>query len=902
VRSVGTAPALRALRRSSMEIAIEVEGVVKRFGTTRALDDVSFAVGTGKVMALLGPNGAGKTTLVRILTTLLQPDSGRATVAGFDVQKDAKTIRAMIGLASQYATVDELLTGRENLELVGLLYHLDKARYRARAQEALERMTLTGAGDKPVKTYSGGMRRRLDLAASLIGRPPILFLDEPTTGLDLRTRNELWALIEELVSEGTTVLLTTRYMEEAEHRDPTWVLSLPMDVGMQQLAESLGTLANGSAGTRGSREEAGKNSAPLFLVSGAYSDDHLLSGPVWTVLGLVPAHRRHTEQRLLDLRTGTLVKVGDEGVGLRSMRFVSAAMPHAMAFRAEAIPSHLASGDPLQQPRDTAVFECHDDTKMSLARTGHKGCQISIAARDRVETMADLRTVQRMAAWAAASSGEVNFDEARQRLKEMEDVGFDVLLAEHHEAWARRWADAEVVIEGDTYAELASRFAVFHLLTSAVDTGESAVGARGLTGDAYAGHVFWDADVFVLPALAALRPTAARSMLEYRLRRLPVARVAARTRGLRGARFPWESAADGTDVTPRQVLGRHHKLIPINTGLREEHIVADVGWAATCYADWTGDNEFLTGAGRDLLIETARYWASRIVQGPDGRGHLYGLMGPDEYHEVVDDNAYTNVMARWNLRKGADLLGAPADTEEAGAWRSLAEGMADGWDSQRGIYEQFAGYFELEPLLMSEVARPPVAVDLLLGVERVAESQLIKQSDVLMLHHLVPQEVEPGSLASCLAFYEPRTAHGSSLSPAISASLFARAGEPERALDLFRVAARLDLDDLTGTAARGLHLATMGGLWQALAYGFLGLRPSADTLGIDPCLPANWSALGLRLKFSGHRVGIRAEHNQVSITCDAPLVVRIGKDRLEWCQPPGASFSLVQSSRVGSHQ
>ena len=200
-----------------VDAAIEVDHVSKRFGTTLALDDVSLEVEAGAVLALLGPNGAGKTTLVRVLTTLLQPDSGRASVAGFDVGKEAKAIRTMIGLAGQYATVDELLTGRENLELVGLLYHLEKVEYERRATEALERMTLVEAGDKPVKTYSGGMRRRLDLAASLIGRPPILFLDEPTTGLDPRTRNDLWALIEELVAEGTTVLLTTQYMEEAEH-------------------------------------------------------------------------------------------------------------------------------------------------------------------------------------------------------------------------------------------------------------------------------------------------------------------------------------------------------------------------------------------------------------------------------------------------------------------------------------------------------------------------------------------------------------------------------------------------------------------------------------------------------------------------------------------------------------
>jgi len=191
--------------------------VSKRFGSTLALDNVSLSVEAGRVLALLGPNGAGKTTLIRILTTLLSPDSGRARVAGMDVQREPRAIRSLIGLAGQYASVDELLTGRENLELVGLLYHLQRSEYRLRSQEALERMTLTEAGDKPVKTYSGGMRRRLDLAASLIGRPPILFLDEPTTGLDPRTRNGLWQFIEELVAEGTTVLLTTQYMEEAEH-------------------------------------------------------------------------------------------------------------------------------------------------------------------------------------------------------------------------------------------------------------------------------------------------------------------------------------------------------------------------------------------------------------------------------------------------------------------------------------------------------------------------------------------------------------------------------------------------------------------------------------------------------------------------------------------------------------
>jgi ABC-2 type transport system ATP-binding protein len=195
---------------------IEVESISKQFGSTRALDDVDLSVDRGTVLALLGPNGAGKTTLVKILTTLLKPDEGRARVAGCDVVRDATRLRAAIGLAGQYAAVDELLTGRENLELVGLWYHLEKDEYRRRAQEVLERFSLLDAGDRLVKTYSGGMRRRLDIGASLIARPPVLFLDEPTTGLDPRTRNELWLFIEELVAAGTTVLLTTQYMEEAD--------------------------------------------------------------------------------------------------------------------------------------------------------------------------------------------------------------------------------------------------------------------------------------------------------------------------------------------------------------------------------------------------------------------------------------------------------------------------------------------------------------------------------------------------------------------------------------------------------------------------------------------------------------------------------------------------------------
>jgi ABC-2 type transport system ATP-binding protein len=195
---------------------IEAHGLVKHYGEVKALDGFDLFVPEGTVLGLLGPNGAGKTTAVSILTTLLAPDSGQAAVAGVDIATSPTEVRRRIGLSGQYAAVDENLTGRENLDMIGRLYHLGRKRAASRAGELLERFSLSDAGDRLVKTYSGGMRRRLDLAGALVAEPPVLFLDEPTTGLDPRSRNELWDVIEELVDRGRTVLLTTQYMDEAD--------------------------------------------------------------------------------------------------------------------------------------------------------------------------------------------------------------------------------------------------------------------------------------------------------------------------------------------------------------------------------------------------------------------------------------------------------------------------------------------------------------------------------------------------------------------------------------------------------------------------------------------------------------------------------------------------------------
>ena len=203
-----------------MSDVITASGLVKRYrtrsGEVRALDGLDLAVPEGSVLGLLGPNGAGKTTAVRILATLVEPDEGSATVAGIDVRRDPAGVRRRIGLSGQYAAVDEYLTGFENLDMVGRLYKLGRTRSRERARELLERFDLADAGDRPAKGYSGGMRRRLDLAGALVANPPVLFLDEPTTGLDPRSRNGMWDVIRELVRGGTTLLLTTQYLEEAD--------------------------------------------------------------------------------------------------------------------------------------------------------------------------------------------------------------------------------------------------------------------------------------------------------------------------------------------------------------------------------------------------------------------------------------------------------------------------------------------------------------------------------------------------------------------------------------------------------------------------------------------------------------------------------------------------------------
>ncbi|MGQ0824496.1 MAG: glycosyl hydrolase family 65 protein [Actinomycetota bacterium] len=646
-------------------------------------------------------------------------------------------------------------------------------------------------------------------------------------------------------------------------RRPGWYVAIDgVDHATERAREALLTIADGRIGTSGAPLLTHPSATANTFVGGVYDGEgpgtHLAELPSWDRLpGLLTGADRL--ERVLDLRTGILAERA-AALGLASVRFVARSAPGTGVLRARL-------DHELSEPADTEEVDVVSSTNGGVAIAVGETSVPGSASRDRIAVYEPFTTGDDTAAERAL---------ARVRLGTA--TGFDALLAGQRTGWAQRWEHADVAIDGDAELQLAMRLGLFHLMASVPDDGEAAVGARGLSGPGYRGHVFWDADVFVLPFLAATYPEAARAMLEYRVRRLPAALAAARAEGRSGARFAWESAATGADVTPSAVRDLSGHLVPIRTGELEVHVVADVAWAVACYLDWTGDANFAAGDGHRILVETARYWEARARHDHDGAAHLYGVIGPDEYHEPVDDNAFTNVMARWNLRRAAASARQHGgiDPAEIATWCSLADALIDGYDPEARLYEQFAGFFTLEPLVIAEVApHRPIVADYLLGRERVRGAQVVKQADVLMLHHLVPDETAPGSLVPNLEYYEPRTAHGSSLSPGVHASLLARASRLEAATSWLRIAARVDRDDLTGTTATGLHLATMGSVWQALVWGFAGIRPAGEHLVIDPRLPHEWDELEVRLRFRGAPMRIHIDHDYVCVDADAPTSILV---------------------------
>ena len=656
--------------------------------------------------------------------------------------------------------------------------------------------------------------------------------------------------------------------------DPGWTIAIDgIDPELERAHATLLTLADGRIGTPGApiwhHSAANPRVFPSGLYHGEGSMTQLLSAPVWNQLARDLPHgaRLHRRLNMHDGLQRQTVSASQDSA--EAVLFSSAARPGIVALRASGAATLVGTGAPLRAAPGLPAEEGHlSGLSFVQVPVGPGGL---CAAVDEQE---EPTGVERIGAYITDPAMLPAASTAAREVRVAADAGFERLLREHRAAWATRWETADIEIRGDDELQIATRFALFHLMGSAASEGEAAVGARGLSGEGYRGHVFWDTDVFVLPFLAATHPAAARAVLEYRIRRMPAAIAAARELNLDGARFPWESAGDGRDVTPRSVRDRSGRLVRIRTGEREEHIVADIAWAACTYVEWTNDQEFAAGPGLDILIETARYWASRVRIDNHNHAHIYGVIGPDEYHEPVDDNAFTNLMARWNLRRAADAVdryGGGAEQERA-RWLHIANTLVDGFHPDIGVHEEFAGFFKLEPLVIADIApHRPVAADLLLGHERISNAQVVKQADVLMAHHLIPDDMPAGSLGTDLAYYEPRTAHGSTLSPAIHAALMARAGRLGRAVQALKLAAMVDLDDVTNTTGGGLHMATMGGLWQALVFGFAGVTPRPSGLIVSPRLPEQWEQLSVRLQFRGVPVRIAISHDGVDVQSDAEI-------------------------------
>jgi kojibiose phosphorylase len=697
-----------------------------------------------------------------------------------------------------------------------------------------------------------------------------------------------------------------------EGTDASWALVVEgLDTRRERDIESWMAVGNGRTGTRGSLEEGGPASFPALYVAGVFGrapgdelGPQLLRGPEWPRLrpragdeDVRPDPAADDNRRVLDMREGTVLRSwrrrppGD-GWTFRSARFASLADRALLGLEAEAgrdsTPVDLSGDVPVPDDQDAvkAAETATESDRTFVTLKGHDGREAAYA----IATSERGGRIERLVAVARAGLD----GSADAALTAAQVQGLRRLRGRHRREWRDRWADADVVVTGDADAQRALRFSLYHLISAGdPESDVASIGARAMTGPGYRGHVFWDTDVFVLPFFVWTHPPTARALLAYRYRTLPAARAKAESMGYRGALFAWESADAGDDVTPAYADLRDGTRLRVLTGLQEHHISADVAWAAWHYWQATADADFLTNIGAEIILETARFWASRVTPGQDGRYHVKEVIGPDEYHEGVDDNAYTNVMARWNLHTAVELcvllptldpvswqgLVGRIDltAAETRQWGEVAAGLVDGFDPATGLYEQFAGFFKYDDVRAVDLDVPrPFTAEIVLGIEQLRHTQMVKQADVLMLAQLLPDHVSAEVARANYDYYEPRTCHGSSLSPAVHAAVAARVGALDDAKSYFDMAASIDLADGMGNAALGVHVATMGGLWQAAVFGFGGVRSDGDALRIDPRLPPSWDALAFPVRWRGTRVRLEVTSGAVHLDVDAPTAVALG--------------------------
>lgn len=733
--------------------------------------------------------------------------------------------------------------------------------------------------------------------------------------------------------------------------DPSWFLEEQgFNLAREHEIESLFTVANGYIGTRGSLAEGSSLSSPATFIAGIYDIDpdwslpELAVAPDWMrVRGRINGHDLRLEgsqtflhKRVLDMRQGILWREwrpeDPEGrVGeIRALRLASLADRHLLVqrvwFTSENFSGNLVLETHIQPApnlpgRMELLYERKVERPETFARllplrTANTGVSVIFVAASRI-FLPDGRVIEpqrgphedvelwnidlrvgetlrldRLVLVYSSRDTDSPASLAMQHMRAALDRGADALIADHTAAWAARWMDSDIRIEGDGTAQKALRFACYHLIAAAnPDEERTSVGARALSGAAYKGHVFWDTEIFMLPFYVFTHPATARALLMYRYHTLPAAREKARRLGYAGALYPWESADTGAEVTPSYALLPNGEVIPILNGEQEQHINADVAYGVWQYWLATGDEDFLANAGAEILIETARFWSSRATIDDDGLYHIRGVIGPDEYHMSVDDNAFTNGMAQWNLRTGAAagdwlrerrpeawtalIARIELGADEPDRWRAIADRIAMHIDSETGVIEQFAGYFALEDIYLPPYLKRQLPMEVVIGRERLPHTKVVKQADVLMLIVLLWDQFSADARRANFTYYEQRTAHGSSLSPAIHALMAARLGEAGLAERYFRQAAEIDLSNNMGNAAGGVHAAALGGLWQAAIFGFAGMILHPDGLAFRPELPPAWSALRFAVRWRAVSVRASVTRERFEVTTEGEGRIRI---------------------------
>lgn len=698
--------------------------------------------------------------------------------------------------------------------------------------------------------------------------------------------------------------------------------------------ESIFALANGYMGVRASLETNPLMADPGFYVAGVFDNvgghvHEIVNLPSWVGIGMnvdgFPVDLRKGTlleyRRTLDMRRGILfTHIVWRDAGLHTTRFELARLVHQTerhlalqwgtitpldyeatvrfsgGIDAWAVKYASPSGE--ARLTDIETRDLGGDGVLLSASTRKTGLRIAVAARlsldgqerrqarageDRVlENLTvpvrrnEPLAFEKRVVVCTSRDGDGPEDRATVMLRRLSTQPLPDLIAAHTRAWEQIWENSDIRIEGDPRARIAMRFNIFHLASLAAPRDEGvSIGAKGLHGNGYAGLYFWDTEIYLLPFYIHTRPEAARALLAYRYGFLEDARENAFTLDRAGAYYPWNSS----------VTGREH----VWRGW-QEHVGSDIAYGIDWYARATGDEDFLLGPGAEIVLETARYWQSRVEPHPERGFVITSLMGPDEIHGNIANNAFTNCLVKWHLGHAAKLADelevkglweaiskrlvlSEADVE---TWRTISEHLYFPFDAERNIHEQFEGYFQLPD---KEIDRSLGRMQYTGPVQHSFKStKVAQQADTVLMYWMFAESFDPKVRRDGYLYYDPRCSHTSSLSRCIYAAVAGQTGLIDEAYRQFMLSAEADIaEGAEMESESGIHTACMGGTWLAAITGFAGVWVRGDHLTIQPHLPPHWTGMSFPLAWRGTKLEVEIRQGSCRLrTCEGSVQARVG--------------------------